>query len=78
MIARLIRWADKVFQQSVNQPVLPYAVIVVNAMEVTVRKFHLHKLRILDFSKSLIMNLGPELELVEYRAHNKRTVEEAC
>ncbi|KAH8151876.1 uncharacterized protein LAJ45_03869 [Morchella importuna] len=35
VISKLIRWADKVFQQSVNQPVLPYAVIVVNALEVS-------------------------------------------
>ncbi|KAF8242901.1 hypothetical protein K440DRAFT_563787 [Wilcoxina mikolae CBS 423.85] len=33
VISRLISWADTVFQTSVNQPMLPYAIIVVNALE---------------------------------------------
>jgi hypothetical protein len=37
VISRLIRWADTVFQTSVNQPMLPYAIIVVNALDDEVR-----------------------------------------
>ncbi|KAF8242916.1 hypothetical protein K440DRAFT_664454 [Wilcoxina mikolae CBS 423.85] len=33
VISRLIRWANAVFQTSVNQPLLPYAIIIVNALE---------------------------------------------
>ncbi|KAI5782162.1 acyl transferase/acyl hydrolase/lysophospholipase [Pyronema domesticum] len=33
VIARLIRWAHAVFQTSVNQPLLPYAIIIINALE---------------------------------------------
>lgn len=29
----LIRWADSAFQKSLNQPVLPFAIIAVNALE---------------------------------------------
>ncbi|KAF8248857.1 FabD/lysophospholipase-like protein [Wilcoxina mikolae CBS 423.85] len=32
-LEQLIKWADKVFQKSINQPILPYAIIVVNALE---------------------------------------------
>ncbi|KAF8241567.1 hypothetical protein K440DRAFT_569550 [Wilcoxina mikolae CBS 423.85] len=33
VIIRLIEWADRVLQTSVNQPMLPYAIIVINALE---------------------------------------------
>ncbi|KAF8462152.1 acyl transferase/acyl hydrolase/lysophospholipase [Kalaharituber pfeilii] len=36
IVERLIRWADGVFEHSVNQPLLPHAIVIVNAFEETV------------------------------------------
>lgn len=32
-MGNLISWAEKAFDRSLNQPMLPYAIIVVNALE---------------------------------------------
>jgi len=32
-VGNLISWAEKAFDRSLNQPMLPYAIIVVNALE---------------------------------------------
>lgn len=33
IICQLLDWADAVLERSVNQPILPYAIIIVNAFE---------------------------------------------
>ena len=33
----MLKWADGAMQKSLNQPVLPYAIIVINALENAVR-----------------------------------------
>ncbi|KAA8902468.1 hypothetical protein FN846DRAFT_955469 [Sphaerosporella brunnea] len=33
IISRLIQWADTVLEKSVNQPMLPYAIVIVNALD---------------------------------------------
>ncbi|KAF8244620.1 hypothetical protein K440DRAFT_488644, partial [Wilcoxina mikolae CBS 423.85] len=33
VMSRLIGWADQALQKSINQPMLPYAIIVINALE---------------------------------------------
>lgn len=39
IVGRLLYWADCVFERSVNQPLLPFAIIIVNAFEADVRDF---------------------------------------
>jgi len=36
-IQTLVDWADGAFEQSVNQPTLPYVVVAVNALEIQAR-----------------------------------------
>jgi hypothetical protein len=40
VFAQLIKWADMVIQKSVNQPMLPFAIIVINGLKKEVRGPH--------------------------------------
>jgi hypothetical protein len=53
VISRLIRWANAVFQTSVNQPLLPYAIIIVNALEDKVIQFIAYVSRIISTYEEL-------------------------